>query len=300
MGGTLRDAVVAMNYERKEGPMNHERREGPMKDYTLTRGRHAYPADGRCAMEWVAYIAGEPHSDHPACVDPVLGEFGRAWNDALDDDTRQRLRPYLARMIGTANDGRSLERSRMCLDWLARTHTPAWLELAGLTEHARALRGLGPIASPVALNAAAGAAGDAAWDAVGAAAAGDAVGAAAARDAAGAAARAAARAAAGDAARDAAWAAAGDAAWNAANAAWNAAWAAAGDAAWIAAWDAAGNAARDAAWDAAGNAARDALAATVKALQASAFDLLDRMLPGEVLEFPAPVAERAAEVCSRA
>ncbi|HUE25944.1 MAG TPA: hypothetical protein VMP89_04150 [Solirubrobacteraceae bacterium] len=41
-------------------------------DYTLAYGTHATPDDGRCAMEWVSYLAGEPHSDHPACVSPVL------------------------------------------------------------------------------------------------------------------------------------------------------------------------------------------------------------------------------------
>ena len=57
-------------------------------------------------------------------------------------------------------------------------------------------------------------------------------------------------------------------------AAWAAAWDAARDAAWAAAWDAAG----DAAWAAAWAAARDALAPTVATLQASALDLLDRMI----------------------
>ena len=98
---------------------------------------------------------------------------------------------------------------------------------------------------------------------------------------------AAAGAAARDAALDAAWAAARDAAWAAAgaaagDAAWAAARAAAGDAAWDAARAAAGDAAWAAAWAAAGAAAWAAAGAalkpTVTALQASAFDLLDRML----------------------
>ncbi|MDP9133595.1 MAG: hypothetical protein M3N56_02075 [Actinomycetota bacterium] len=63
-------------------------------------------------MEWVALIAGEAHSDHPRCASPVLGAFARAWNDALDDHDRQRLRPALARVIGTARDGRDEERAR--------------------------------------------------------------------------------------------------------------------------------------------------------------------------------------------
>jgi hypothetical protein len=169
----------------------------------------------------------------------------------------------------------------MCLDWIVRTYTPTWLELAGLADDAAALRALpeivdldtakvaGPVvrASQKKADAAWTAAGDAAWTAAGDAA------------------RAAARAAAWAAARDAAWTAAGDAARAAAR---TAAWTAARDAAWTAARAAAG----DAAWTAAGAA----LASTVKALQDSAFDLLDRMLPKVMIDLPEPVAERAREV----
>ena len=73
-------------------------------DYTLAYGTHATPDEGRCAMEWVSYIAGEPHSDEPACVSPAVRAFCTTFNDSLEDGPRQRLRPYLARTIGTASD----------------------------------------------------------------------------------------------------------------------------------------------------------------------------------------------------
>src|SRR4051794_41296019 len=73
--------------------------------YRLSAGRHVRAEQGRCAMEWVAHLAGEAHSDRPECVSPVVGAFARSWNDALAETTRQRLRPYLGRMIGTAGDG---------------------------------------------------------------------------------------------------------------------------------------------------------------------------------------------------
>jgi hypothetical protein len=93
-------------------------------------------------MEWVSYLAGEPHSDEPSCVSPVLRAFCISFNDDLDDETRQHLRPYLARTIGTAHDGRDSERAWLAMDWLVRVHTPAWLELAGLCEPAQRLRTL--------------------------------------------------------------------------------------------------------------------------------------------------------------
>lgn len=97
--------------------------------YWLSSGAHATADHGRCAMEFVAYLAGEPHTDRPACVSPMLREFYVRLNDALPDDQRQRLRPYLARAIGTAGDGLDMQRRWMCVDWLIRVYLPAWLDL---------------------------------------------------------------------------------------------------------------------------------------------------------------------------
>ena len=110
-------------------------------EYWLAHGPHATPEDGRCAMEWVSYLAGEPHSDQPACVSPALRAFCVAFNDGLDKNARQRLRPYLARTIGTTHDGLDEERSWMAMDWLIRVYAPAWLELAGVS---RGGAGIGP------------------------------------------------------------------------------------------------------------------------------------------------------------
>ena len=110
--------------------------------YFLSQGAHPTPEKGRCAMEWVAYLVGEPHSDQPACVSPVLRRFCIAFNDRLGDQDRQKLRPYLARTIGTAGDGQDPERLRICSDWLTREVMPTWLDLAGRAETAQRLRTL--------------------------------------------------------------------------------------------------------------------------------------------------------------
>jgi len=210
-----------------------------------------------CIMEAVAYIAGEPWSDTPACASPVVSAFLSTWNDALSDVDRDRLLPaevWVPRLVGSRGDAAAEERrAYLALDWLIRVYTPAWLDLVpSLAEHAAALRTLPEVV-----------------DLTTARVAGDIVLAASA--AARAAASAAASAAAGDAASAAAWAAACAAAGDAASAA---AWAAAGDAASAAAWAAASAAARAAARAAAGGAIRP----TVETLQQSALVLLDRML----------------------
>jgi hypothetical protein len=56
----------------------------------LYSGKHD-PNGKMCAMEAVAFVAGEPWSDHPECACPVLSTFMRAWNDALPDRDRTRL-----------------------------------------------------------------------------------------------------------------------------------------------------------------------------------------------------------------
>lgn len=199
-----------------------------LNDITLDEGGHKDAADGMCVMEAAAWIAGEKWTDHPSCVSPLLAEFCRDLNDEWDDEQRQRLKPFVTRVIGTAGDGQDEARSYLALDWLVRTYTPAWLDLAGLSAEAAALRGHRRVVDRVAAESIRERV-EHAWQS-----------AYAAREAAWAAARAAARAAAG-----------------------SAAWAAAGEAAWAAARDA---------------ARADALAPTVRHLQASALDLLDRMI----------------------
>jgi len=159
----------------------------------LAKGSHDDREQGVCLMEAVAWFAGQEHTDHPPCVSPVLAAFGRSWNDALPDDQRHILKPFIPLLPGTAGDGHELARSYLAVDWLAREHAPAFLALTpALIPHADALRALSPLRDARAVQAAKPAL-------------------AAARDAAGAAAGDAAGAAAGAAA----WDAAGAAAWDA-------------------------------------------------------------------------------------
>ena len=144
------EVVMARGIERRAPQIIAPRRRTPAPDrrmtgYRLDHGTHANPDQGRCAMEWVAHLAGEPHSDQPACVSPVLRAVCIALNDGLDDDARQRLRPYLTQTIGTADDGRDRERAWLALDWLIRSYAPAWLRAAGLTAPAIRLAAVAPV-----------------------------------------------------------------------------------------------------------------------------------------------------------
>jgi hypothetical protein len=243
-------------------------------DYTLSRGTHATPEEGRCAMEWVSHLAGEPHSDEPACVSPVLRAFCTSLNDGLEDIPRQRLRMYLPRTIGTSGDGLDGRRGWMAMDWLIRVHTPRWLAAAGLTDAGERLRSLSVVSNVDDLPGALVDLRRARQLARGARGTGPRIWLAPAL-----------------AARERAWATAAPAAWAAAR---------------VGVGDIAGNRARAATRAAAGAAAatvargagarlgragtrdalRAALAPTLEELQESAFGLLDRMLPTVALAPP--------------
>lgn len=92
-------------------------------------GSHTSFKEGHNAMEVVSWLAGEDFSEEPACLSPVLGSFLENWNDVLDDKARQNLKPFLARTVGTANDGYDQQRSWLAAEWLQRTYIPVWLEL---------------------------------------------------------------------------------------------------------------------------------------------------------------------------
>ncbi|WP_462203436.1 hypothetical protein, partial [Frankia sp. CcWB3] len=178
----------------------------------LAKGGHDNLKQGSCLLEAVSYLADEPWSDRPECVSPVLGAFGRILNDVLPNSKRQKLKPYIPQLMGTAADGLDEARGCLALDWLVRVCTPTWLRLVpGPTAYADLLANHRPIASLEDVAAI----GDIVRDAASHAAQ----------------ARAAAREAAWPAVRDAAWDAAWVAACNAARAVQEAAWAAAQEAA---------------------------------------------------------------------
>jgi hypothetical protein len=108
--------------------------------------RHTRRGTRLTVMELAAWLAGEPHSDDPAGVSPVLGTFVRQLGRGLGQRRRQQLKAVAGRLGGTAGDD-ALERSRAWIltDWLVRVHAPPWLRRAGLTESAERLDGLSSI-----------------------------------------------------------------------------------------------------------------------------------------------------------
>ncbi|MGH7057466.1 MAG: hypothetical protein ACREFZ_06205 [Acetobacteraceae bacterium] len=99
-----------------------------------------------CVMSFVAFLAGEGHSDRPAAASPLVRELAVRINDALPRATRQQLKPFVPRIIGT-NDGCDGERAnllrdateaeilpRICTDFLASGHLRGWRRMAEFRE----------------------------------------------------------------------------------------------------------------------------------------------------------------------
>ena len=120
----------------------------------LEKGTHS-PDSTWCLMEAVAYVAGESWSDSPECTCPVLASYGRALNDYMPDDQRQRLIPLIPKLIGT-KAGREVElrRAYLLVDVAVRGLAPMALRAAHLDEEAHNLASLPEITNAVAARSA--------------------------------------------------------------------------------------------------------------------------------------------------
>jgi hypothetical protein len=78
----------------------------------LARGKHTTADRGACVMEVASMLAGDPFSDRPQSVCPVVASVLRSYNDATGDAERQDLYRFAADSIGTRGP-RRLERARM-------------------------------------------------------------------------------------------------------------------------------------------------------------------------------------------
>jgi hypothetical protein len=93
----------------------------------LSKGKHASPDDGACVMELASMLAGEPFSDHPAAVCPVIGSFLRAYNDSIDDDRRQDLYAYASRVVGSrAAISVQRDRAERLAEWAFEMQRRQW------------------------------------------------------------------------------------------------------------------------------------------------------------------------------
>lgn len=147
----LDEALAAASRDREEpGDDAHEGDAGwgaGLPDLsTIVIEPHSHPRRGTrlSVLELAAWLAGEPHSDDPVNVSPVLRVYARELAAGLDDDRRQALAHRASKLAGTGafDDRTEHRRSWLLADRLLRFHAPAWLGAAGLSESAQRLRHL--------------------------------------------------------------------------------------------------------------------------------------------------------------
>jgi hypothetical protein len=98
----------------------------------LSKGKHTDPEDGACVMELASMLAGDPFTDHPASVCPVIGSFLRSYNDSIDDDRRQSLYGYASKVVGSRACARTQEaRAARLAEWAEEMlrSRPTWFSL---------------------------------------------------------------------------------------------------------------------------------------------------------------------------
>jgi hypothetical protein len=71
----------------------------------LSRGKHDSPDEGACVLELASMLAGEEFSDEPFSVCPVIATLLREHNDSIDDERRQDLYAYAAKVVGSPSPG---------------------------------------------------------------------------------------------------------------------------------------------------------------------------------------------------
>jgi len=87
--------------------------DGPGYSETLTIRTEPDGEVQLCAMEMVAFMEGEQHTDRPACVCPALSNIMQQINDNLSSSDRDKLLPYLPSCVGTRNDGLGFKRAML-------------------------------------------------------------------------------------------------------------------------------------------------------------------------------------------
>lgn len=102
--------------------------------FDLRRGSGTDPATGACLLDAVSWLEYGHLGDHPECVCPVIAEFGRQVNDALNGQSRQRLKPYIPRLIGTVDPAAEYLRAEYLVWQAVRVFAPTEMEALGCAD----------------------------------------------------------------------------------------------------------------------------------------------------------------------
>ena len=99
------------------------RLERALERVELVTGVGTRDAGRMCVMSLVACLAGEEHTDSPACASPLIRAFAIPLNDNMPHTVRQRLKPFAPRILGT-QDGQDAVRAELLRQALSQEILP--------------------------------------------------------------------------------------------------------------------------------------------------------------------------------
>jgi hypothetical protein len=114
-------------------------------DWKLLRGGHEFPgpSGGTCVNEAAIVAAGFPYrkvrsaADCPPCFSRPIAAYALGLNDAMPDDVRQQLVPFVTRLAGSAGSPEiEAQRAGFIAVETVRRVLPLALRAAGLTDAA--------------------------------------------------------------------------------------------------------------------------------------------------------------------
>jgi len=95
----------------------------------LVRGVGSRNRGQLCIMSFVAYLAGERHTDHPRTASLFIHDFAIPLNDGIPTTLRQQLKPFAPRIIGTS-DGHDLQRAAVVSQMMGEVFPKAMRDFA--------------------------------------------------------------------------------------------------------------------------------------------------------------------------
>jgi hypothetical protein len=96
----------------------------------------------------VAFVEGELPEPDGSHISMVIAHFVSVWSETVGSDISRLVGPLAARIAATHDIAEEEQRRRwLCTDWLLRTHTAHWLDLARVRDGGWELSAMPPIRS---------------------------------------------------------------------------------------------------------------------------------------------------------
>ena len=108
--------------------------------YDLRKGNTDHPAHGACLFDAGMWLVYGKIGDNPPCSCPIIRCYAIGLNDQMPDDQRQRLKPFILRVVGNRDPEAEPARLHKIVLETARRIVP--LVLARWPEHQALLRAL--------------------------------------------------------------------------------------------------------------------------------------------------------------